>query len=438
MGIIKDLLRQSLYGVTPDDSQADFSRLLIKKDYLSYLKSILGSSVTYDTVIAHLKSMRLHKVNPNLSIPTVPFTENEWNHYKELYSWLPSITPTYFANINKNSDGSYTVYVQSRYSGGAFRFNAPTGVSIPKSLVNLENITGVSSLPVNGQLKIGTDVLISAFKLEVAKYLNGKNANSFYTTEGAKILKNQIASQLLNYDPYIGIVTTIQYSELDVAIEFLKMQRQFLFPIGTLNVSNYSNSDLFNLDLSKLYFQSTIISSTISTVKNNKFSNFNFLIAVRDHYVKYQSTAFLFASQGNKDQLSAITSGNFLKLLQTQLAVLTPAKFVRSNSMANKTSIESDLLDLIRLTTMGYLKSGDVITSDLTPYFKVGDDISGILNRINAISTNTNGTVVPPAFVYNTIGSVINSSTVPNGVMMIKLINEILLEADKNFTYLGF
>jgi hypothetical protein len=68
----------------------------------------------------------------------------------------------------------------------------------------------------------------------------------------------------------------------------------------------------------------------------------------------------------------------------------------------------------------------------------VGDDITGILNRINAISTNTNGTLVPPAFIYNMVGSIVNSSTVPNGVMMIKLINEILLEADKNFTYLGF
>lgn len=156
---------------------------------------------------------------------------------------------------------------------------------------------------------------------------------------------------------------------------------------------------------------------------------FNWLIMVRDHYTLYQTTSFLFSDGTKKERLSYIIGKNFLKLLSANLTSLTPAFYA--------TNGQSDLWNFLSLTTMGYLRQGDIITTDLIPYFKVDDEITGIMNRISAISPLVNGNKVVPTFVTNIIGTDVTPTSVPNGKMVMKVINDVLVEADRVFTWMG-
>jgi len=157
------------------------------------------------------------------------------------------------------------------------------------------------------------------------------------------------------------------------------------------------------------------------------FSNFNKLIAVRDNYNKYQTSVYVFLPNKTKESLNDILGNNFLKLIGYNLSVLND-KFSASGS---------DLENFIRLTTMGYLKQGDIVTTDLMPFFKVDDEITGIMNRITAISPTVNGVKVVPSFVTNIIGTDVTPTSVPNGKMVLKVVNDILIEADKFFKWGG-
>jgi hypothetical protein len=71
------------------------------------------------------------------------------------------------------------------------------------------------------------------------------------------------------------------------------------------------------------------------------------------------------------------------------------------------------------------------------PYFKYEDDVAGIMNRISAMSPLVNGNKVTPSFITNIVGTDVTISSMPNGKMVVKVINDILSEADKVFTYMG-
>lgn len=170
------------------------------------------------------------------------------------------------------------------------------------------------------------------------------------------------------------------------------------------------------------------------------FSFFNFLISLRDHYTKFQSTGFLF-SGGDGVLLNAFKSGNIQTVLTSQLPmlgkdVITNKSFSGSTSTTASAIAFENLLKFLYISTMGYIKSGQVITTNLQPYFVVGDTQQAAFTRLCAVSPITNGVYLFPAWARNIIGSDIVAENTPSGVMVVKVINDILKEADaflKNF-----
>lgn len=444
MGIIKDLLKESLYGsvyYSNTDTSGNFD---IASKYNYFNKYFSFNNTAYNDYVLFNFGFTLN----NCPLRTANANDTKTNYLKNIFKAVLNATAR-SVNVQKYKLGSGDIYyvvtvsniasanILSRQSAKS----AYSGNMITPDLIDIEMIDSVLNMSVNTNINLTTSdcnvffeyclKMIQTLDAEQAirndLFLSGTQYNDYFTTYKNKILTNEITIGLVSKFANMSSINERFYSFIST----------YLFPKGVLKVEAYTNDQLKLINGGMLIADVNKFSSIIAN-KKNFVNNFNFLIAVRDHYVKYQSTAFLFTAQGNKDQLLAITSGNFLKLLQTQVSILTPTKYVTSGSLANKTTINADLLNLIRLTTMGYLKSGDVVTSDVANFFKLSDDVAGILNRITAISTVTNNVPVPPQFVYNTIGSIISSTTVPNGAMMIKLINEVLLEADKNFTFLGF
>lgn len=459
MGIIKDSLKVGLYGDLyaknfDVNGNVDFQSSSKYFNKIFDMKKFLGVSTYADASNRAKNNYTLKRFN--FTIKNFPFISIASNSNK--VARLRTLFKAIVLTKNAKSVG-VTRYVQTTGAYYLVNVNGSGIIFVPSSNTNVSLAsTNISSSELDVEiidrvktLNSGTGLNLTASECDVfynyvLKYMNNLGVSESLVTDDVE--SNLMVSQI-EYDNHygaflkkingdytnIGLMNKWEaYSSIYSSV--LAFLYNPLFPKNILKIESLSDLEIQKTSLLAMLDETVKFDSFIAN-RVQFISNFNFLIAVRDHYLKYQSTAFLFAPQGNKEQLSAITSGNFLKLLQTQVAVLTPTAFTTVGSIANKTTFGIDILNLIRITTMGYLKYGDVVTTDVAKFFKVNDEVNAILARITAISSIVNGVPVPPAFIYNTVGSIVSSSTVPSGADMINLINQILIEADKNFTYIG-
>ena len=163
---------------------------------------------------------------------------------------------------------------------------------------------------------------------------------------------------------------------------------------------------------------------------------FNFFVSVINHYNKYQTTGLLFTNPNDRDVQTAILSGNVLKALTSQSRFLVPngqTLVSYNDTLAGKSNIAPDLAFYIWVCTMGYLKEGDIIVSSLQKYFVVNETYKEIVERVRAMGTNqtVDGFFTAPPFVFNIMGSSWNVTSMPTGKMVLKVINDCLLEAQE-------
>lgn len=235
-----------------------------------------------------------------------------------------------------------------------------------------------------------------------------------------KLISHEVLTQLGSYTTLP--VVEVKYIKFASTVKYLEPK------IG---------DDIRPLALAAIEVGKKIIAGR-TVYQTSNFGVFNTLIAVRDHYTKYQSTGFLF-SGGDMNIYNAYKSGNIQAVLTSQLPMLVFDVITTKKIDPKGTNIVAteNLLKFIYICTMGYLKTGQVVTSNLQPYFSVGDTQQSAYNRLVAISPIQNGVYVWPSWVKNIMGTDIVPENTPNGAMVVKVINDVLKEADaffKNFS----
>jgi len=235
-----------------------------------------------------------------------------------------------------------------------------------------------------------------------------------------KLISQDVLTQVATY-------TTLPNAEVRY-IKFASTVRYLESKVG---------DDIRPLALSAIEVGKKIIAGRV-VYQTSNFAVFNTLIAVRDHYTKFQSTGFLF-SGGDMNTYNAYKSGNIQVVLTSQLPMLAIDVITNKKIDPKATTIVAteNLLKFIYVCTMGYLKTGQVVTSNLQPYFSVGDTQQSSYNRFVAMSPMQNGVYLWPSWVKNIIGTDVVPENTPSGAMVVKVINDVLKEADaffKNFS----
>lgn len=187
--------------------------------------------------------------------------------------------------------------------------------------------------------------------------------------------------------------------------------------------------------------------NTLDTSKYSvPFEFINALYMIRDHYYKYQTTMFLFEGpNGARANFSKLGSTEYLGNVGTFFSkwrndllngniygTEINETLILKSLGSNVTPVMYDLLAFISLTTAGYLRPGQALSS-----LVVGseDDPAPIVARLNALSytqpASVNGvattvTVYPKWFIDINGTSVVNTQTVPTGKQIISIINDVL------------
>jgi hypothetical protein len=471
---LKSELRKLLYGTTEIPQMLDLSTASDLKKYLwNYIND--NDNDNDNKLFNILNSLandylRISKINLNLVWPS-KVIDKRVNDFRNLTNSTTYINARFkaltFINYLRQDSYVYTFKTRNQTLFYCVFSYYPT-IELDLRSLGIDPLsfstTEQSSYLYNGQTRkliSKSDSLTLADIIEKAiselhTYVNRYELSEEPTSPIQKYKDYVISSAkelMKSYEPIVISGSTT--SEFDNLISFISSPEKYSFPLGLLNLSKYSMSEekvltgsstingvvVSTYVVNVVYEKSLIIYingeySGLSTFLNYKraysllfkpnFTFFNFLIVIRDHYTLYQSTSFLFANSAMKERLSYIIGKNFLKLLDSQLVLLAP------DSLNG-----SDVMKFIQLTTMGYLRQGDIITTNLMPYFKYEDDVAGIMNRISAMSPLVNGNKVTPSFITNIVGTDVTISSMPNGKMVVKVINDILSEADKVFTYMG-
>lgn len=487
---LKSELRKLIYGTTVLPTYLDISTLTPQKRIM-WLRAVKGSPIPkYNP-----DYVKLVKVNPDVVWPSTVWDKETENYRNSIIYSAQNVTIQsvnvllgyVLAKLNSNLEstawilspvgssiqtGSISVYVDSLktelsldfgllgirpqdftiiYEDATFLYNGWS-----KKYISKLDRTNLSTLIQNRMNEINDLVTIYGVPAS-PRVVSGSYYYDFAPTQKYKDRLIAKAKALLT--KYLPIVPSELYtSEFDALVKFVATAEQIGIPVGVVDLGNYPVSkittkigssydstgklvDTFNTvsvyDNSLITFLNAEFADLATSLNYRQtfaqnlkasFYYFNFLISIRDHYNLYQSTAFLFSSTAMKEKISNIIGRNFLKLLESQLPLLVP------NGINARTDVEK----FIQLTTMGYLKQGDIVTTSLIPYFKVDDEITGIMNRISVISTVVNGNKVIPTFITNIVGTDVTPTSMPTGKMVVKLINDVLIEADKVFTWMGY